>query len=82
MGAVTSFSGDDVINSKVSAKMAKLKQGNLRMVEFQHWYISYQGTVSIHKYGTLVDIECIRQNLLTAVLRAVNGPGTEVDTAH
>ena len=59
-------------------KIVKLKQSYSRTVGFQRWYFSYQGTVSIHKYGTGADIECIRRIHLTAVPRAINDPGTEV----
>ena len=42
----------------------------------------YQGTVSIHKYGTGGDIECIRRIHLTTVPRAIYGAGTEVAVAY
>ena len=64
---------------RVSTEKVRLKQSDPRWVEFQHWHLSYQGTVSIHKYGTVVDIECIRWIYLTAVPRTMNDPGTEAD---
>ena len=59
---------------RVLAKILKLKQSDPRMVEFQHWYFLYQGTVSIHKHGTGVDIGCIRRIHLPAVPRAMKWP--------